>query len=297
MLLKTKQIWLFLIWTLLFTIPVFTQSQTSKRIETVQLKSNLSERVFSYNVILPRNYETSTTRYPVLYLLHGLFGHFDNWITHTNVVDYAAKYRIIIVMPEGGDGWYTDSATVPADKFESYIIKELIPDVENRFRTIRDRRGRAVAGLSMGGYGALKFGVKYPWTFALAASMSGALDPAVRSENNKGFGWDVIKPSIIKVYGAAENKTRIDNDLHLLVKNFPKENLAVLPYFYLDCGTEDGWLSSNRQLSDIFLQRKIPHEFRQIPGGHNWGYWDAQIQYVLALTNEKLSTSSTPTAK
>src|SRR5713226_5865867 len=146
---------------LLFLAPGI-QAQSGS-VETVQVQSKLVNAALSYNVILPPDYRTSrTTRYPVLYLLHGVTGHYSDWITHTNVADYAAGYRMIVVMPEGNNGWYTDSATVPADKYETYILKELIPDVDSRLRTIRDRRGRAVAGCSMGGYGALKFGLKHP---------------------------------------------------------------------------------------------------------------------------------------
>src|SRR2546422_5519222 len=139
-----------------------------RRVETIQFQSKLINKTLPYNVILPRDYRAlATTRYPVLYLFHGLTGHYSDWVTKTNVADYAAQYRMIVVMP--------DSATVPNDKYESYILKELIPDVQKRYRTIETRFGRGVAGLSMGGYGALKSGLKSPGTFAFAASMSGAL--------------------------------------------------------------------------------------------------------------------------
>ena len=131
------------------------------RVETVQFQSKLINAKLPYNVILPVDYESSpTTRYPVLYLLHGLTGHYSDWMARTNIADYAADYRLIIVMPEGNDSWYTDSATVETDKYESYVLKELIPDVQSRYRTIEARYGRAIAGLSMGGYGAIKFGLK-----------------------------------------------------------------------------------------------------------------------------------------
>ena len=145
------------------------------RVETVRFQSKLVNTTLPYNVILPTDYDTSrTTRYPVLYLLHGLTGHYSDWVARTNVADYAAEYRMIVVMPEGNDSWYTDSATVTTDKYESYILKELIPDVQQRYRTIEARYGRSIAGLSMGGYGAIKFGLKSPSTFVFAASMSGA---------------------------------------------------------------------------------------------------------------------------
>ena len=145
------------------------------RVETVRFQSKLVGTVLPYNVILPADYDKSrTTRYPVLYLLHGLMGHYPDWVSRSNVADYAARYRLIVVMPEGNDSWYTNSVTVATDKYETYILDELIPDVQQRYRTIAARYGRAIAGLSMGGYGAIKFGLKSPQTFVFAASMSGA---------------------------------------------------------------------------------------------------------------------------
>lgn len=255
-------------------------AKANVRVETVRFATAAGE-ARPYVVILPADYDTSTTRYPVLYLLHGLFGHYTDWTTRTNLADYASRHRLIVVTPEGGDGWYVAG-------YETYVVDELIPDVDSRYRTIDDRRGRAVAGLSMGGYGALKFAVKYPDKFTFAASMSGALDPAVRTEQNPGFAWDVVRPSITQVFGPAGSPLRTQNDLHKLVRDMPQERLASLPYLYLDCGTEDGWLASNRALVEILLARKIPHEFRQMPGGHDWGYWDSRVRYVLDLASERM---------
>src|SRR6266480_3365221 len=166
-----------------YPLAIASGSVPATSVETIQLQSKLVNATLPYNVILPADYRTSSrTRYPVLYLLHGLTGHYSDWLTKTNVADYATQYRMIVVMPEGKDGWYTDSATVPNDKYESYILKELIPDVQKRYRTIETRFGRGVAGLSMGGYGALKFGLKSPDTFMFAASLSGALAEPSRTE-------------------------------------------------------------------------------------------------------------------
>jgi len=161
--------------SLLLLLPFIARAQSSS-VQTIQLQSKLVNTTLSYNVILPPDYRTSSaTRYPVLYLLHGFGGHYSDWVTRTNVADYAAQYRLIVVTPEGNNGWYTDSASTATDKYEGYILKELIPDVEKRFRTIESRYGRGIAGLSMGGYGALKFGLKSPGTFAFAGSISGAV--------------------------------------------------------------------------------------------------------------------------
>ena len=164
---------LLLLLTLLLTFSAQAQTAAANRVETVRFESKLVGATLPYNVVLPYDYHSSrATRYPVLYLLHGLGGHHTDWTTRTNVADYAAQYRLIIVTPEGNDGWYTDSAGVPTDKYETYFLNELIPDVEARYRTIQSRYGRAIAGLSMGGYGAFKFGLKYPGQFVFVGSMS-----------------------------------------------------------------------------------------------------------------------------
>jgi len=240
------------------------------------------------SVYLPPGYDGAPNkRYPVVYLLHGLAGSANDWVSRTRLAQHAAAYRLIIVTPEGRDGWYTDSATAPDEKFETYILEELIPDVEHKFRALPAREARAVAGLSMGGYGALKFGVKHPERFALAASLSGAFDAA---------SWDAsdpkllafVKPSIARTYGLMDSPTRAANDLFKLFANLPPERFNALPFIYFDCGTEDFLIGSNRALSELLLKRKIPHEYRQLPGAHTWPYWDAQIQEVLRLAARRL---------
>jgi putative tributyrin esterase len=251
--------------------------------QTVQFKSELIGKVLPYDTLLPPGYFKSNKRYPVLYLLHGLFGHHDDWITRTNLAEYAGMYDLIIVTPEGNDSWYIDSATVASDKYESYILRELIPDVDARYRTIKDRRARGVAGLSMGGYGALKYGLKHPDYFAFAGSLSGALDPANRTDEHPGFAWDILRASITAAFGPPKSPARQANDLHQIALNLTAANIASLPYLYFDCGLEDGFLPTNRELSETLIAKKIPHQYRQLPGGHNWGYWDRQVREVLRV--------------
>lgn len=288
---KTKRTFLFF-FALTLSVTVYGQG-TDARVETIQFKSSLMGKVLPYSVVLPSDYEQKRvreqSRYPVLYLLHGLSGHYSNWIEKTKLKEYAATYQLIIVTPEGGDGWYTDSATVPGDKYETYIVEELIPEVDSRFRTQKARKWRAIAGLSMGGYGALKFGLKYPDKFSFAASTSGALDPAMRTDEDPGFAWNYLRPSIMQTFGARHSPTRTINDLHAIARNLPTERIQSLPFFYFDCGTEDGFLGTNRELATILLERKIPHEFRQLPGAHNWAYWDSQVQEILKVAWQKMS--------
>lgn len=260
------------------------------RVEKVAFESKLTGQSLPYNVLLPPDYDakaSAQTRYPVLYLLHGLGGSANDWVSQrAHLSDYVARYQMIVVVPEGKAGWYTDGV-VPGEKFESYVVEELMPDVEKRFRTVEAREGRAVAGLSMGGYGALKFGLKYPDKFIFAASMSGAL--AAPSWVTQMPLQAFVKPSITHVYGTADSPVRASNDIYKIVREMPKERVATLPYFYLDCGTEDILLSDNRDFAALLVEHKIPHEYRQLPGTHSWPYWDRQVQEVLKLAAQRLA--------
>jgi S-formylglutathione hydrolase FrmB len=267
--------------------PAQVRTPTAKRVETIRFESKLIGKTLPYTVILPIGYNaSSTTRYPVLYLLHGLGGHYSDWTTRTNVADYAANYGLIIVTPEGNDSWYIDSLGVPTDKYETYITSELIPDVDSRYRTIQSRYGRAIAGLSMGGYGAFKFGLKSPAQFVFVASMSGAFGITRSTEQERSADWD----KVVKTFGPVDSATRKANDLFELTSSLTAARISSLPYFYFDCGTEDSseYFNRNRELSDLFAQKKVPHEFRQLPGNHSWAYWDQQIQEVLRIAAQKL---------
>lgn len=267
------------------------QAPVPSRVEAVPFESKLVGKPLPYNVLLPSDYARTgreKTRYPVLYLLHGLGGGAGDWVSQrARLAEHASEHRLIIVVPEGRDGWYTDSATVAADKFETYFVEELIPDVQRRFRTVEAREGRAVAGLSMGGYGALKFGLKHPSKFALAASMSGALAaPSWKPEDPLP---EFVRPSVVRVFGPGDSETRKANDIFRLARELTPERVAALPFLYLDCGTEDFLIRSNQEMGALLVEKKIPHEYRQLPGGHSWPYWDTQVREILRLAARKLA--------
>ena len=271
----------------LFLFALTVQAQKTS-VETVQFQSKLTNATLPYNVILPADYRASSvTRYPVLYLLHGFGGHYSDWVTRTNVADYAVPYRMIVVMPEGNNGWYTDSTGVATDKYESYILKELIPDVQKRYRTIEARYGRAVAGLSMGGYGSLKFGLKSPDTFVFVGSLSGALAAATWTEDDLK-NLKAIRDSVFTVFGPTGSDVRKANDVYEITRGLSAARVAALPYIYLDCGTEDFLISLNQQFAALLREKKIPHEYRELPGDHNWAYWDQQIPEVLRIAAQKM---------
>lgn len=253
------------------------------------LQSKLLQREIPYIIILPASYDASEENYPVLYLLHGLFGSCDNWLENTKIIQYAESFEGIIVLVEGSNGWYSDSETVLSNKFESYILEELIPQIEREFKVDNLRDKRAIAGLSMGGFGSFKFAFKRPDLFCFAGSMSGAFIAPSLTNAEKGTIWDELLPSINETFGSIENLSRKQNDLFNLINNISSEAISMLPYFYLDCGIEDIFLKVNRELAKLMEKQNINFEYHEVKGGHDWNYWDQQIQVILSLVNKVFS--------
>ena len=259
----------------------------ARNVSTVHFFSDSLNEQRAFNLILPLDYENSTGRYPVLYLLHGYTGDNSNWTLLTNLSGYAGRYRLIIVMPDGSNGWYVNSATDPKAKFEDYIIKDIIPYVEKHYRTIPLRRARAIGGLSMGGYGAMFLGLKHPDLFAAVGALSGAPDVA-----HHGLPPDAPnatekerkqKVEIMSHFGAPGTATAKERDPFEIVPKVPREQMPTL---YIAEGGEDFLIKGNREFVAKLAGLKIPYEYREIsPREHTWDFWDEQIRIFL----EKIS--------
>ncbi len=244
-------------------------------------KSRLMHKELPYLVVLPTNYGKTENKFPVLYLLHGLFGSCENWIELTDLLEYAKKYNFIIVTPEGADSWYVNSIEIEQNKFENYIISELIPEIDALYQTENNRASRAIAGLSMGGYGAMQFAFKYPDLFAFAGSISGAFDAPRQTEKNQGVDWEILKPSILRAFGEENSKVRNENDLFQLVPQIIEKDR--LPYLYVDCGNEDSFLPINIDFHNLLNQNCISHDYFIGSGGHDWDYWNQRIKEILKI--------------
>ena len=262
------------------------QTSTGLKVQSFQLDSKLMGRMIPYRLILPSDYEISKSmRYPVIYLLHGLTGSYANWTNLTKLSEYASGHKFIIVTPDGASGWYTDSVSTPNDKYESYIVKELIPEIDKQYRTMPDREHRIIAGLSMGGYGSLKFGMKYPDMFSLVGSFSGALGAAGWTEKNTG----AIGKSMDSVFGTDEaSEGRKANDIFKMMREITPEKVKALPYIFQSCGTEDFLIQNNRDFLAILNEKKIPHEYREHPGIHDWVFWNDQVREFLDLAERRM---------
>ncbi len=259
---------------------------------TTLAQANLQERTFQsaslgrdsrYYALLPVDYARSQKRYPVLYLLHGWHGDYTNWVKLTKLVEYARRYSLIIISPDAKDSWYVNSATVPQDRFEDFVVKDLIQEIDSHWRTVPSPEGRAIAGLSMGGYGAVLLAFKHTDLFALAASISGAFD----GPNGVERILPQLQQSVEQAYGEAGSRTRGENDIYNLARI---SDIQKVPYLFLDCGSQDPLLPSNRKLVEMLSTRKITYEYHEYEGAHTWAYWDHSLPMLLAVTARKLST-------
>lgn len=243
-----------------------------------QFRSVSLARDMKYRIILPAGYDTTVRRYPVLYLLHGLMGSYVDWESRTRLTEYVKGLDLIVVMPDGNDAWYTNSVSDPQDRYEDYIVKDLVPTIDATYRTISTRHARAIAGLSMGGYGAMKFALKYPQMFAFAGSLSGALNAAGNNMDTLRLA-EKYNVGRQRIFGPEGGPARADNDLLALVAKIPDP--ARLPYLYLDCGTSDPLLKANHEFIASLPQQSIRYEFHEVPGAHTWQYWDQQVREML----------------
>ena len=223
-------------------------------------------------VVLPPGYQESQRCYPVLYLLHGWSGDHTNWTTLTNLVQYAAEYDLIIVTPAGENSWYVNSATRPSDRFADYIVQDLIASIEAGFRTIAAPHRRAIAGLSMGGYGAMLAAAQNPELFAAAGSISGAFDGPRGIE-------DVLpdlRESTDAAFGGPHSELRTQCDLRNALNS-----AATLPYLYMACGVSDPLLASNRAIAATLSLKDARYEYHEMPGAHDWSFWDKALPSLL----------------
>ena len=234
-----------------------------------------------YHVAIPST--GGEKRFPVVYLLHGHGGQETDWFNHSAAAELANSLELVVVTPDGANSWYINT---PAERWEDYITRDLIEEVERRWPVRPGRASRAVAGLSMGGYGAMNIAMRRPEVFALAASMSGALD-TTRPTSVFSYGREA---EVNAWFGPPGSVTRRDNDVYRLAAEAQPPNL---PYLYLDCGVDDAWFRVNREFVEVLKNRGVLHEFHEEPGDHNWGYWVGRcVSVAIALAAMRSPCSS-----
>ena len=219
-------------------------------------------------------------KYPTLYLLHGLSDDHTIWQRRTSIERYVADMGIAVVMPCTHRSWYTDTAT--GMNYWTYVSQELVETCRDFFPNMSSEREKTwAAGLSMGGYGALKLGLRASETFSKVASLSGAVDVAGLTaplSSQRLSYWDTI-------FGPADQIKGSFNDLFAAAEEL-KASGKPLPDVFMWCGTEDGLLGGNVAMRDHLKKLGYNVCYSQSPGDHQWKYWDEQIQNVLNWLTE-----------
>jgi len=233
-------------------------------------------------VILPER-DNFKGPFPVFYLLHGLSDDYTMWTRMTRIEQYAADYPLIVVMPDGGRGFYTDA--IEGDAYASAITDDLIGLVDRTFNTDPRREARVIGGLSMGGYGAVRLALSRPDIFCSAVSHSGGVGAgSIRFDSarpKEGFDYladQHFAGELRRIFG--EHTAGGPNDLFVLAEQADR---ALLPALRLDCGTEDPLLRENRAFHRRLEDLGIAHEYAEYPGAHQWEYWDLHVQEALAF--------------
>jgi putative tributyrin esterase len=261
-------------------------AQASGRAECVSLPSKILERAVPYCVLLPPSYDAEKTRrYPILYLLHGL-GDNEEFLVHSGgmnlVEDLWEQHQLgemLIVTPTGGVSFYINSHDGKR-RYEDFFLQEFMPSVENRYRAQAGRGSRGIAGISMGGYGALHIAFQHPQLFAAVGAHSAALIeklPNINAENSRQMSQlRVLGPAFGSPFDTAfwnqNDPVTIAHAAHLA-------GLKI----YFDCGSEDdyGFELGAEILDKLLTSRHIAHEYHLYPGGHDWSYFAEHLPALL----------------
>lgn len=219
--------------------------------------------------------EDGVHKYKTLYLLHGYNGNHSDWMRYTAIERYAEKYRLAIVMPQANNSYYTNMAFGP--KYFDFIANEVPEYLKTVLPLASKPENTYIAGLSMGGYGALKIGLTYPERFKAIAGLSSAID--IDWIINLHISDPVRTQQMRAIFGSNLKVESTANDLFAVASRLNKRK--KLPQIYFSCGTEDFLYQSNLKFKDHLKDLKIEFTFESYPGDHNWQYWDLHIQTVL----------------
>ena len=277
---------------LLLAFLLATTTAFAARVDTLAIPSAALHKTYRAAVVLPASYaKNKKASYPVLYLLHGAYGHFADWLKNTPdkqlVHRLADQNNLIIVLPEGETfGFYLDSPVSPDSQFETYLTKEVLPAIDQAYRTVRDRRGRVIAGLSMGGHGALYLAARHPDLYCAAGSMSGALD--LTTINRKLSPTDAAQRAKlwVPILGTETNNPErfAVNSVMNLVDQLHRNGLPLI----IDCGVDDGLIEINREAHRRLLYNHTPHDYIERPGAHTWEYWQNALPYQVLFFEQVL---------
>lgn len=241
----------------------------------MQFLSNALKRTVPVTVILPVENPRFGPSFPTLYLLHGLLGNHTDWVAGTRIRQWAEERGLAVVMPSGDNSFYIDQL-LPNQDYGEFIGRELVELTRRAFPLSRRREDTFLAGLSMGGFGAIRNALKYAGTFGYAAGFSSAVHIFEMPADAPGrtlFREDLV-------FGDLEEARKSDKNPRAALKN-AKAAALPLPKMYMSCGLQDSLLQSNRSLRDFFLEEGVCLTYREADGHHDWDFWNTQIRELL----------------
>jgi S-formylglutathione hydrolase FrmB len=278
-----------LLFTFLFLIPVLGFSQA--KVDTIEVYSPSMNKNLKAAVTFPSSYSSGSQRFPVLYLLHGGSGAFNDWhqkVTEKGLVNrMAEEYNLIIVTPGVGPAsYYYDSPLLDSVKYDTYITAELIPHIDKAYRTLAKKESRAISGLSMGGHGAITLSAKHPELFITAGSMSGVMNIDTRMwKVPEGFRTTRLEGQKAMLGAINYDAPKFSTYTAVgLVDKMKENNLALI----IDCGVDDFLIETNRQMHQLLVENTIAHEYIERPGAHTWQYWTEALPVHLFFMNKYL---------
>lgn len=242
-----------------------------RKISEIQTGSYYSEALGcerNYSFLLPPDREDGEY-FPLLILLHGQNASHKDWFERTQIVRYSSDYRMIAACPDGADGWYTDAFDGNAD-YERDVTGCFFPHLMSSFPIHLKASRKALCGISMGGYGALKIALKNPELFGTAVSISGGLDITSRNEVHSVFG----DPEKHRIHRRMNSISFLAEDA---LSRFPSERTRI----YICCGLNDPLLEANRMIHNHLLFSGYGHTYYEWPGYHTWTYWNRAIKRLL----------------
>ena len=241
----------------------------------LHFQSKALKRQTTVNVLLPDGIEEGQT-YKTLWLFHGIKGDHTSWMRNSAIERYAAPYKLAVVMPNADRSWYTNTAY--GANYFNFVTEELPTYCRSIFKGMSDKReDNIVAGLSMGGYGAMKAALTCPERYAACISLAGAMDVTLKTVNKKAVDLSEFQSIFgFQLESSLELKDSA-HDLFALAEKNQKNNVDF-PKLFLWCGTEDFLIESNRAFDEHLSKLGISHEFRTSEGNHRWIWWDLHIQ-------------------
>lgn len=281
---------------ILFLFIGFTSfSQKGTVMESLEFKSEKLSYPVKYSVYLPADYETSLRSYPVVYLLHGYSDDETGWIQFgeaNSIADRGIENRdfppAIIIMPDGKVSWYCNAVN-NQDSWQDMFIDEFIPYVEKVYRIRQKKEFRAIAGLSMGGFGALQISMNHPDMFSTCIAMSSGTFTDEEIINMPDERYNMFFGKIFGMNLKGEQRITDNWKIHSplqLIKTVPTDKLKSIR-FYIDCGDDDFLYKGNSTLHIEMRDLGIPHEYRVRQGSHSWEYWRTGLYDGLKYIGEK----------